>query len=357
MSFTGDILTATTPARLLCRRGTWILELVRFVPVDRNVFQPRTQRLEGSEAILQHLKRGDNAALVAATHQVMRSLRADEEHAFEAQDGDWVPRTPDAPHASEANAGLSTSAVGELAELRAELLILRASHERLRERVLRLQAQPLLGNESPRHVRDVPGLESLAAQRRSEATRPADPQPALGTHCADSPAQNAPPTPVNVRAQPRVKFPPLSALNTCLRALIGDKVTVKDKKMAAPFVALENARYWVSRLIDDDGIETGMIVADVVATASLGGMLMMLPDQEINRQREARDPSEDAVEAMSEISNNLTAAFNQLPDAIRIRVKPIEPMSEDARTWLATADHRLQLEVSGGLGNLFLFSR
>src|SRR4051794_31248005 len=130
MSFTGDILTATTPARLLCQRGTWVLELVRFVPVDRNVFQPRTQRLEGSEAILQHLRRGENALLAAATLQLMRGVRADEEHAFEAQDGDWIPRALEERHSGSFSAAAGSNAVSELAELRAELLILRVSHER-----------------------------------------------------------------------------------------------------------------------------------------------------------------------------------------------------------------------------------
>ena len=68
-------------------------------------------------------------------------------------------------------------------------------------------------------------------------------------------------------------------------------------------------------------------------------------------------PSEDAIEAMSEVSNNLSGAFNQLPDAIRIRVKPIEPMNPEILDWLMAADHKMQLEVVGGLGNLFLFSR
>ena len=356
MSFTGDILTTTTPARLLCQRGTWVLELVRFVPVERNVFQPRTQRLEGTEAILQHLKRGDNATLAAATHQLMRGVRADEEHAFEALDGDWVPRSlEDRTGASIGAPGLP-SASNELAELRAELLILRVAHERLRERVLRLEAQPQASGESIRSARDAAALESLAMLGRVDASRPRDPQPLAGLHCADGEGLPSLAPPVSARPEARLKFPPVSAINTCLRALIGDKLTVKDKKLPA-FVAGDDERYWVSRLIDDDGVEAGMIVADATATASLGGMLMMLPEHEVNAQREARNPSEDAIEAMSEVSNNLSGAFNQLPDAIRIRVKPIEPMNPEILDWLMAADHKMQLEVVGGLGNLFLFSR
>src|SRR6187551_590251 len=91
MSIAGDLLTSATPARLVCRRGTWVLELVKLVPVDRNVFQPRVQRLEGAEAVLQHLKRSGDPALAAAAGQLMRAARSDDERAFDAVDGDWVP--------------------------------------------------------------------------------------------------------------------------------------------------------------------------------------------------------------------------------------------------------------------------
>ena len=58
-----------------------------------------------------------------------------------------------------------------------------------------------------------------------------------------------------------------------------------------------------------------------------------------------------------EVSNHLSSAFNQTPDVIRVRVKPIEPLGEDALAWLTTAVRKRQLEGTGGLGKLFLFSR
>jgi len=358
MSFTGDLLTATTPARFFRQRGTWVLETVRFVPVDRDVFQPRTQRLEGNEAILQHLKRGENAALVAATQHLMRGLPVDEDQVFEAQDGEWIPcGRAEREAATSSGTKAAHTAASELAELRAELLILRVSHERVRERVLRLEAQSQrLPFEPTRSSREAAALESLALLGRAEAARASAPPPLARTQEAAPPAGESLPPPVRPRAEPRIKFPPVPAINTCLRALISDKITVKEKKLAV-FAAAPEERYWVSRLIDDDGIEAGMILADAVATASLGGMLMMLPDQEVNEQRKAREPSEDAIEAMSEVSNTLSAVFNQLPEAIRVRVKPIEPLSNDATEWLAIAEHKTQIEIVGGLGNLYFFSR
>src|SRR5437868_3531255 len=143
MSIAGDLLTSATPARLLCRRGTWVLELVRLVAVDRNVFQPRVQRLEGAEAVLQHLRRsGDNPALAAAAVQLMRNARTEEERTFDAVDGDWVPGEHVARRENHrTSAPPPPGSASEVAELRAELLVLRAAQERLRDRVQRLESQ------------------------------------------------------------------------------------------------------------------------------------------------------------------------------------------------------------------------
>ncbi|MET0794191.1 MAG: hypothetical protein ABW061_21900 [Polyangiaceae bacterium] len=356
MSVTGDILTANSPARLLCRRGKWLLELVRFVSVDRNVFQPRTQRIEGSEAILQHLKRGDHAPLAASTSQLMRGLRPDEEHAFEAVDGEWVAKAPEGHSQSLADGeSVGPGVSSEVAELRAELLVLRVTHERLRERVLRLESQVVTFGDVKRSAPSVSALGSLTLPK-IELPR-ASPEPVLGVgrHAWDaSPAVEAPP--VSIRPEPRIKFPPASAINGCLRALIGDKVSVREKKLAV-FAPIDGEPYWLSPLIDDDGVEAGMIVADLMATVTLGGQLMMLPPQELDEQRKNRTPSQDAIEAMGEVSNNLSATFNQLPDAIRLRVKPIEALSPGALDWVTPEIHKLQLEVAGGMGNLYLFSR
>lgn len=356
MSVTGDILTANSPARLLCRCGKWQLELVRFVSVDRNVFQPRTQRVEGADAILQHLKRGDQAALVASTSQLLRGLRPEEDHTFEAVDGEWMVKAPEAhaQFASDVEAG-GAFVSSEVAELRAELLVLRLTHERLRERVLRLESQLVSGGDSRRNAASVSPMEALSLPKIQAPSAPAEPVLGVGRHAWDaSPVVEAPPA--SVRPPPRIKFPPVSAINGCLRALIGDKVSVREKKLTE-FVPVEGEPYWLSPLIDDDGVEAGIIVADMLATVTLGGQLMMLPPQELDDQRKNRAPSQDAIEAMSEVSNNLSAAFNQLPDAIRLRVKPIEPLSPGALAWVTPEIYKMQLEVAGGMGNLYVFSR
>src|SRR5258706_4692970 len=65
MSFSTDLLSASTPTRLFCHAGRWVLELSRLEAVDRNVFQPRTQRLEGPDAILTLLRRSNDGVALA----------------------------------------------------------------------------------------------------------------------------------------------------------------------------------------------------------------------------------------------------------------------------------------------------
>jgi len=371
----GDLLNSVTPARLLCRRGTWILELVRLVAVDRNVFQPKTQRLEGSDAVLQHLKRNvDNPSLAASASQLMRGLRPDEERNFEAVDGDWVPTEPgarrDSSRPSAPPPGSSFSS--DLAEMRAELLVLRASHERLRERVVKLEAQLLAGVVPPREVlstaptpavgmrqaSDVPRLDAFPAtliqgqapRVTSEAPRAQSVSPEV------SPSQ----APRNRSAKPgadalTMMLPAADEVSACLRSLIGEQV-VANERHPAQFSLADRGERWISRLIDDEGQEVGAVIADLQATTGLGGALLMLVDAEIQAQRDARAPTEDVLSAMSEVSNNLSGTINQQPDSVHVRVKPLEPLNPATLEWGRAPSSVLELELGGG-GHLFLLAR
>jgi hypothetical protein len=383
MSISGDLLTTATPARLLCRRGTWVLELVRLVAVDRNVFQPRVQRLEGAEAVLQHLKRsGDNPALAAAASQLMRGARSEEERAFDAVDGDWVPgelaarrdsTRPSAPPPGGGNAG-------EVAELRAELLVLRAAHERLRERVQGLESQIQSAGRA-RDVLSVPPTPSFVMPKVSEMPEPAGnvvsagaALPARGTPSvpaataggSSGPAQAAGAASVPAQAATHVSgassvapsglaLPSVAAVNASLHALIGEAATVQERRPMS-FQANELGPCWVSRLIDDEGHDVGAIIADLGATLSLGGTLMSLAEHELEAQRALGAPSEDVISAMSEVANNLCETINQ-SGRLQVRVKPIEPLAPGSLDWAENAGAGLELELSSGSGRLFLFAR
>ena len=357
MSISGDLLTTATPARLLCKRGIWVLELVKLVAVDRNVFQPKVTRLEGAEAVLQHLKRmGDNPALAAAASHLMRGPRLEDERAFDAVDGDWVPGEPSRrdsarPSAHPPGAGHG----GELAELRAEVLVLRASHERLRERVQSLESQMSSAGRG-RDVLSIPPTPSFVMPRVSDA--PLAPQPVA------FPSVPAPVAATRIsgeRATASVapgglSLPSAAAINASLLALIGDGPTVSEKRPVT-FSPDSLGPCWVSRLIDDDGADVGAIVANRAAAISLGGALISLPEHEVEAQHELDAPSEDVLGAMSEVSNSLCEAINQAAGATQVRVKPIEPLGPGLLDWVESSGRGMELELSDGVGRLFLFVR
>jgi len=357
MSIAGDLLTSVTPARLLCRRGTWVLELVKLVPVERNVFQPRVQRLEGAEAVLQHLKRsGDHPGLAAAANQLMRAARTEEERAYDAVDGDWVPgelgprRDSSRPSAFPPSGAVSN----EVADLRAELLVLRASHERLRERVQRLESQFSSGTRG-RDVLSVPPTPSFVMPPKGSDL----PQASVARTPAVLPSE---PAGKRVSGKPSVapsglQLPSVAAINESLHALIGDQASVRDKQPVS-FEPAALGACWVSVLIDDEGHDVGAIVADRAAAIALGGALMTLPESEMQAQRALATPSEDIVSAMSEVANNLCETINQQPGGLQVRVKPIAPLLPGALDWAAeVTDRALECVLEDSAGRLFLFAR
>jgi hypothetical protein len=363
MSIAGDLLAAATPTRLVCRRGTWRLEVVRLVAVDRNVYQPRTQRIEGSEAILQHLKRTGDPSLASAAAVLIRSTRTDQESSFEAADSEWLPCEPK-PQRDSSRPSAPPAAGSGTAELRAELFLLRAAHDGLRERVARLEA--LVARGGPRDLLMPPGTP-LVVPRISDTPGSSAPsiQPAAQgspTQTRVSPAREAEPAPEPAPepaaqvSEARLKFPSPSAIATCLHTLIGKKVGVSEQR-SHHLPAKSNEPCWFSSLIDDDGGEVGVIVADLSATVGLGGALMMVPPAELADQRSSKTPSEDVLSAMAEVANNLSGTFNEIAGGVHVRVRPLEPMTPGSLDWTKSAARASALELSSDLGKLYLFAR
>jgi len=346
-----------------------MLELVKLVPVDRNVFQPRMQRLEGADAVLQHLKRsGDHPALAASANQLMRAGRSEEERAYDAVDGEWVPGEIGARRDSNRPSAIPPGSTfsGEVSELRAELLVLRASHERLRERVQRLEAQLSAGGRA-RDVLSIPPTPSFAMPKASDLERPApasagasssDPAPAAPTGSASQPAQpNATRVSAGSAERSGLRLPSVAAINESLHALIGDQASVREKQPVS-FAPETLGPCWVSRLIDDEGRDVGAIVADRAAAIALGGALLSFPEHEIEAQRGLPSPSDDIIGAMSEVANNLCETINQQAGGSRVRVKPIEELLPGSLDWAGkAADRAVECELQDCAGRLFLFAR
>jgi hypothetical protein len=355
-----DLLSSqSSPSRLVCRRGRWSLELTRLVAVDNHVFQPRKQRIDGSDLILSHLKRSpEGAALAQGALQLMRGTRGDDERSFEAIEGEWVPVQE---NRRDGEAAFQESAQAALAELRAELLILRASHQRLKERVVTLEAR-LAGASvpPPRHAAAaLPQPEAVAAQFSSvghghvgkAASAPVAPEPApLFTQqqppVAPTLATGRDPEPVrpygevvaaagnqSVAGHHIAAGQAMEILNAIKELCGGDPgYTRSDEPL--PDSALELAALYASLLVDDDGQALGVVLADIRATAGLGGKLAGLPATVIEEQAKTGVLSEAVTSAMSEVCNTVSSVLSRVPGNGNLRSTPLESFPADRLHWV-----------------------
>jgi hypothetical protein len=372
MGIMGDLLTASTPTRLVCRSGTWSLEVERLVAVERDVYQPHTQRLEGTDLVLQHLQRSANDVLAHAASTLIRGTHAVEECAFEALDSEWVP-CEQRTRGESSRPGALAAANATVLELRAELCLLRAAHVGLRERLARLELQLATTARSrdaavfrsvppvaPLQPNVTPPLPQPSAARAASSTpsprqpAPVSPTPSPAVAAAATATLDGSVPPVN--GVSALKLPGVSAVGVCLKTLIGKKIGLREARPAA-LPAKDKHPYWFSRLIDDDGNDVGALVTDLFAATSLGGALMMIPAAELEAQRAAQTPSEDVMSAMAEVMNNLSATINHVPDGLHVRVRALEPMADGNLDWTKTAVQALDLELDDGMGHLFLFAR
>ncbi|HEX2875587.1 MAG TPA: hypothetical protein VHP33_30250 [Polyangiaceae bacterium] len=401
MSLSTDVLAKATPTRLVCRGGRWVLELTRLEAVDRDVFQPRLTRLEGPDSILAVLRRSEEGQLLASgAAQIMRSPRTEEDRAFEVNEGDWVP-TSDAgfsrhhshsPSPGHTDGGTDASElISVVAELRAELAVLRASHARLRDRVIALEAsqsgiaQPNLRGTIPRgprsqrrrsepppafspaqaEVEPLAPAAAFAATQASpalgdsrEAQRPGAPVPGVqepAAKASQEPQASPSAAPhqsfeelakamVGEQPPPVLTVPSLRSLSECLAGLLESPPPLEPTP--AKEISLDGlSKPQACKLLDDEGRERGAIILDLRAALLLGAGLLALPRDEALRQLKENEPSEDALLATSEICNNLTGPINAVSGNAHVRSTAMTSVDVSALPKLRA---RLDLTVDGG---------
>jgi hypothetical protein len=381
MSLSTDVLSRATPTRLICRGGRWVLELTRLEAVDRDVFQPRLTRLEGTDSILAALRRSDDGQhLVTGAAQIMRSPRVDEDRAFEVSEGDWIPSADSTlPTRREQQAESDAVDTGlVLAEVRAELAVLRASHARLRDRVIALEAaqsgaaqpnaRPPRGSRARRRSEPPPALSPGEAATEPLGDHPgfaatqASPGLAAGSGLPQLPiAAPVQPAPAHQSFEqlakamageqplPVLALPTLASLGECLTLLMGTVPTL-ERATAAPLASLENPH--ACKLLDDDGRERGAIIWDLRAAVLLGAALLALPEDEALKQVRENEPSEDTLLAVSEICNNLTSPLNAIAGNQHVRSTALTRFDVSA---LPPPSARLDVSAGGGRLVLVVF--
>lgn len=289
----------------------------------------------------------------------MRGTRGDDERSFEAIEGEWVPVQE---NRRDAEAAFQESAQAALAELRAELLILRASHQRLKERVVTLEARLAGGSvPPPRHApAALPPPEAVAAQFSSvghaqvgkAASAPVAPEPApLFTHQQQPPAAPTLATghdPEPVRpygevvaaagnqsvAGHHIATGQATEILNAIKELCGGDPGYAKSDEPLPDSALELAALYASLLVDDDGQALGVVLADIRATAGLGGKLAGLPATVIEEQAKTGVLSEAVTSAMSEVCNTVSSVLSRVPGNGNLRSTPLESFPADRLRWV-----------------------
>jgi hypothetical protein len=349
---------------LTLQGGRWVLETSRLVAIDRDVMRQEQQRIVGADAVLDHLRRLEQGRQLAqGAADLMRASHDQESPCFGAFDGAWLPvetRQAAAPDELESLDELKQ----QFAELRAELLVLRASHQRLRQRVAELEKVrhlgPALERERGRELaRDrEPATRSLRFGQPRAVERPA-PEPLPRVQAADAtltPATVASAEAPALEPTPAAPGPmglaPRAELVECLQNLLGSEHDFVANAQKLPELS---PAFFVSKLFDDAKQEVGCFVLDSRGTAELGGTLLGVPAPAIEEQATSGAPSEDCLSAASEVCNNLSGVVNRA--GCHITAGPLSPWTEGALPWLSNWSQRAVTLATQGGGRLWLLAR
>jgi hypothetical protein len=111
-----------------------------------------------------------------------------------------------------------------------------------------------------------------------------------------------------------------------------------------PDSGLELAALYACILVDDDGNEVGAVLADIRATANLGGKLAGLPSSLIEEQSKTGVLSEAVTAAMSEVCNTLSGVLSRVSGNCNVRSTPLESFPADRLRWVGSARSCMALE-------------
>lgn len=277
-------------ARLRCLRGRWTLETTELVAVDRDVYRPKRRTIEGAEAIIAHLrKHDDNPDLAQGALALLRSRR-DDDCCYEALGGEWLSaEVARALRATEAPSGAELS--GKLAELRAELLVFRASHRALKDRVTRVERRV------PRHSR-----EGGASSSRRE-----------------------------------LQVPSAAALIASLSPLVGSDAGLAAAENALPTSEFELAGVYASHLVDRMGDDAGVILVNPRMLVELASRVLCLETSEMEAQLSSASVSEDSLAAMNELCNVIARAVTDGAGEPQLSPEHVGPCAFERLGWLVEA--------------------
>lgn len=292
-----------------------------------------------------HLKRHlPEASLREATFQLFKTRR-DGDGSYEWVDGEWL--SAELASTLDPLDAEGPAAAAFLKDLRAELLMLRASHKALKERVVDVERRT--------RVSEVPEDIEVEAQGRAVPEGQAESAPDLAARDQALGASEDGDLEEDSKAFARACLPTANAVFASLKQLLGSEpaleFTANDPVPSRNTIATLQ----VSLLTDESGRELGAVLANSRAIAELGGALLGFPTESIE-QYASKGPSEDLLLAMSEICNSLGSAVNRASGDVRVRAEPVGPAPLERIEWLAAAAKGHTLAGSSG-AKLWLYTR
>lgn len=336
----GDLLSGGIPKRLVVRDGRWALEVVRQVAVERNVYRPHTQRLEGPDVILGYLRRTAQFSALAQGAAHLLSDSAQESRSYEVVNGEWVQSVLAPSYIDELKrqhrAAARRSQHVQLLEVRSECVRLRHANAKLTSRVDELEQQLKQLAETVEELKAREPVVIQAPPSTPVEERPAEPPVSVQAEVVDPEGAEL----------PKLRLPRSHDFIRCIEQLIGSDVTARES--SAQLDVTQAGKFYMSQLVDDNDRLIGAIVMDLQSTVFLGGTLLMVPEGELNAQVRARSPSEDSVAASSEVCNALSGSLNNVPENVHIRTKYLELLNLEDVPWLEKPRVHMTLEDSFG---------
>jgi hypothetical protein len=179
-------------------------------------------------------------------------------------------------------------------------------------------------------------------EEEEERTEDAEAATLEGAGVDEAQEREEPPPPADFDA---LQLPRAGAYAEGLQTLLGESVGLSLDRAEAPRI---DEGYWVCPLIDDGDRTVGAMVADVRTVIRHGGLLVMLGEDAIADMLRGSDPSEDAVESMSEIFNVQSACINTLGGNDHVRVTDLRPFDPDEDGWMRGPRERVDFVDSEG---------
>jgi hypothetical protein len=325
---------AESGRRLSYDDGQWSLETSELIRLDRNLYRPERRRIDGSDAILAHLRSRGEGNLLSAAERLVRVSDVDGT-TYEAQNGEWIEAEPSLSPSEPSHA---EQLADEVTALRSEVVLLRAAYSGLAARLQKFERWMSDGPGTSGRVREIRpnGIPASIDERGA---------PAVASQSAEEAARGS-----------SIRLPEPSAVLACVQRVIGDSLVLEitNEKLPTELEAL--CRLDAAILLDGQGRERAVVLSNLRATVECGGALLGIPSESIEEQILSGVAEPDLVLGMNEVVKNLSDMIGREPQNPELRPEALVKTPVERLPWLTAPGVLQSFAIQGG-GRLWLAAR